>query len=136
MSGAHCLTPSKATAQMQRGQKLHDFNWVDSARPIVTMVKGSDRAVSREKFSSFVTGLLEGYPNPEGDRSGPSRGICSLGKQSKKSSARFQSRGGLDSRPQTRGCETSLISNQEVWNVIGGGGFERVALNPQPPPPR
>ena len=115
--------------------------------------------ISREKFSSFVSGLLGHKPNPDGDPQppGPWDPLIRLtfervfgpfpqpwrdvfgphpepwrlvfGPQPEPWRARFES---ADERLRNLGW-----AMPEMWDVIGGAGrFESVALNPQPLPPR
>jgi hypothetical protein len=117
------------------------------------------KTISREKFTTFVSGLLEGRPNPEGDPQPPGPWdpyirqaldrVLEPQPQSRIAGPfpepwrmRFES--SFDpSQPWRTRFETTDERLQslarvrpEVWDVIGHGGFDRVALNPQPLPPR
>jgi hypothetical protein len=97
--------------------------------------KTARSTISRGKFSSFVSGLLEGYPNPEGDPQPPGPWDPLIrqafekvfGPQPEPWRMRFES---AEERLRNLGR-----AKAEIWDVIGGG-FETVALNPQPLPPR
>jgi hypothetical protein len=97
--------------------------------------KTATSTISREKFRSFVSGLLERYPNPEGDPQplGPWDPLIRqafekvFGPFPEPWRTRFES-----ANERLRGLARA---RPEIWDVIGGG-LETVALNPQPLPPR
>ncbi|MFZ0063929.1 MAG: hypothetical protein WAL47_17990 [Pyrinomonadaceae bacterium] len=97
--------------------------------------KTAKSAISREKMTAFVTGLLGDYPNPEGDPQPPSPWDPIIrqtfekvfGPHPEPWRTRFESAGHrLRNLGQTR---------PEVYDIIGDR-LNRVALNPQPLPPR
>lgn len=91
--------------------------------------------VSREKFISFLSGMIDAYPNPEGDQHPPGPWDPVIRQAFEKVfgpfpepwRTRFES---ADDRLRNLGR-----AKPEIWDVIGGR-FETVALNPQPLPPR
>jgi len=97
--------------------------------------KTAGASVSREKFTSFVSALIDIYPNPEGDPHPPGLWDPLLRQAFEKVfgpfpepwRTRFES---IDERLR----DLARI-RPEIWDVIGGR-FDAVALNPQPLPPR
>ncbi|HZS53340.1 MAG TPA: hypothetical protein VFA65_02980 [Bryobacteraceae bacterium] len=91
--------------------------------------------ISREKFTLFVSGLLDRYPNPEGDPQPPGPWDPLIrqtlekvfGPHPEPWRIRFES-------ANERLRELARVK-PEIWDVIGGR-FDAVALNPQPLPPR
>ena len=59
--------------------------------------KTARSTISREKFTLFVSGLLDRYPNPESDPQRQAHGIHSYDRHLKRFLDRIPSRGGYDS---------------------------------------
>jgi hypothetical protein len=91
--------------------------------------------ISREKFSSFVSGLLEGYPNPEGDPQPPGPWDPVIRQAFEKIFGPHPEPWRILSESAKHRLRELAGVKPEIWDVIGGR-FNAVALNPQPLPPR
>lgn len=104
--------------------------------------------ISREKFTTFVSALIEGYPNPDGDPQPPGPWDPYIRQAIEKVfgpfpepwRTPFESVFGPFPQPWRTRFETAnerlrnlACVKPEVWDVIGNGSWENLALNPQPP---
>jgi hypothetical protein len=104
--------------------------------------------IPREKFSTFVSGLLGHYPDPEGDPQPPGPWDPVIRLTFEKVFGPFPEpwREVFSPHPEPWRLRFESADERlrnlarimpEIWDVIGGGGrLESVALNPQPLPPR
>jgi hypothetical protein len=92
--------------------------------------------ISREKFVSFISGLADRYPNPEGDPQPPGPWDPYIRQAFAKVFGPFPEpwRNRFESADERLRNLANI--KPEVWDVIGSGSWEKVALNPQPLPPR
>jgi hypothetical protein len=97
--------------------------------------KTATSTISREKFRSFVSGLLERYPNPEGDPQPPGPWDPLIRQAFEKVFGPFPEPWRIRFESANERLRGLARARPEIWDVIGGG-FETVTLNPQPLPPR
>jgi len=91
--------------------------------------------ISREKFSSFVSGLIDAYPNPEGDPHPPSPWDPLIRQAFEQLFGPFPEPWRMRFESIDERLRNLARVRPEIWDVIGGR-FDAVAPNPQPLPPR
>lgn len=97
--------------------------------------KTARSTISREKFTLFVSGLLDRYPNPESDPQPPGPWDPLIRQAFEKVFGPHPEPWRIRFESANERLRDLARVRPEIWDVIGGR-FDAVALNPQPLPPR